>query len=582
MRVQADSPALKAAKEAQTKVEACLDNGESFRLEAGAGAGKTYSLVEALKKLIAERGQSLLQTGQQVACITFTEVARNEIAQEVEDHPAILVQTIHAFCWAFMAQFQPALRELVSAKDGKAIEKVEAGGGVGEKLVSYEFGHFLVRDDEITLHHDDVPVFMAKLIALPKFRRLLAQRFPVIFIDEYQDTNRDFMEAINAHMFGAEGAPLIGLFGDHWQTIYRSEYDLADYPISAIDKGSNFRSVQPIVNVLNALRPELEQAVSDPDAPGEARIFHANAFDGERTNTAHSKLDLLPNQARLVRELLMARLEGEGWDRSRTKILMLTHNVLAAEQGYPGIAAAAAGWNDQFVKLEDPTLKMFADTVEPMCAAYAASNYGEMFTAYGQGPALHAHEDKISWRTDMDALVKLRLEGSIGDVIDHLKVSRRPPLPSRVLQREDDLRSLEGEPVPETDESLLRHKKLREVPYGEVLELLKFIEGSTPFATQHSVKGAEFDNVLVVLGGGWNHYNWPRFLELLETKALDKSNTKGFHRARNLFYVTISRPKKKLAVLATQTLSATALAAAIRLFGKDGVEQLPLDQLCGN
>lgn len=579
MSEQADSPALKAAMSAQARVEACLDAGESFRLEAGAGAGKTYSLVAALKKLIAERGPSLLRAGQQVACITFTEVARAEIAQEVEDHRAILVQTIHAFCWAFMAQFQPALRELVASKDGKAIEKIEAGGGVGEKPVSYDLGFFKVGENEITLHHDDVPVFMAKLIAQPKFRRLLAQQFPVIFIDEYQDTNRDFMDAVSTHMFQTGDGPLIGLFGDHWQTIYRSEYELAAYPIQGIDKGSNFRSAQPIVNVLNALRPELEQAVSDPKAPGEARFFHGNAFEGERTDSAHSKQDLLPERARLTREKLMARLEGEGWDRSRTKILMLTHNVLAAEQGYPGIAAAANGWNDQFVKLEDPTLKMFAETVEPMCAAYEASNYGEMFSVYGQGPTLHAHADKVSWRADLDALIKLRKEGSIGDVIDHLKATHRPPLPSRVLQREEDLHALDGELIPEDNEGLLRHQRLREVSYGEVVELLKFIEGSTPFATQHSVKGAEFENVLVVLGGGWNHYNWPRFLELLETKALDKQNTKGFYRTRNLFYVSISRPRIRLAVLATQKLSATALATATRLFGDDAVEELPLDQL---
>lgn len=50
----------------------------------------------------------------------------------------------------------------------------------------------------------------------------------------------------------------------------------------------------------------------------------------------------------------------------------------------------------------------------------------------------------------------------------------------------------------------------------------------TSFATQHSVKGAEFENVLVVLGGGWNHYNWPLLLELINTKSLNSKNTQGF------------------------------------------------------
>ena len=578
MTVPEDNPALAAAKQAQAKVDACIDGGRSFRLEAGAGAGKTYSLVAALKRLIDERGASLMQAGQRVACITFTEVAREEIAREIEDHPAILVETIHAFSWSFMAQFQPALRELIAGMEKKA-EKIAEAGGLGEKPVTYDQGFFRVTDDDIALHHDDVPILMAQLIANEKFRRLLTQQFPVIFIDEYQDTDSDFMAAINKHVFQAGDGPLVGIFGDHWQTIYRSEYELADYEVEGIDKGSNFRSVQPIVNVLNALRPELTQVVRDPEEPGEARFFHANAYPGERTNAAHSKNDLPPDPARSARENLMARLEGEGWDRTKTKVLMLTHNVLAAEQGYPGIAEVFRGRNDQFARKEDPALKLFAETVEPMCAAYEASNYGEMFDLYGAGPTIRAHADKVAWRSDMDQLLRLRREGTIGDVILHLKATRRPPIPQRVVQREEDLAALAGEPVPDDQESLQRYQALRNVPYGEVIEMVKFVEGFTPFATQHSVKGAEFENVLVVLGGGWNHYNWPQFLELLETKALTKKNAQGFYRARNLFYVSVSRPMKRLAVLATQTLSPIALRTAGRLFGEAGVEALTLDQL---
>ncbi|WP_279484743.1 UvrD-helicase domain-containing protein [Aeromonas dhakensis] len=113
-----ENPALIAAQEAQRKINEALDAGHSFRLEAGAGAGKTYSLVAALKRLIAERGPALIRAGQKVACITYTEVARNEIAQEIEDHPAILVNTIHGFSWAFLRQFQKALRDLVGGNGG--------------------------------------------------------------------------------------------------------------------------------------------------------------------------------------------------------------------------------------------------------------------------------------------------------------------------------------------------------------------------------------------------------------------------------------------------------------------------------
>ncbi|MBU9132959.1 UvrD-helicase domain-containing protein [Burkholderia multivorans] len=570
-----ENPALIAARDAQRRIDEALDAGRSFRLEAGAGAGKTYSLVAALKRLIAERGTTLVQAGQKVACITYTEVARNEIAQEIEDHPAILVDTIHGFSWAFLRQFQKALRALVTEMEDRR-EKIEQGGGVGSKPVDYDLGFFGVDADRITLGHDDIPLMTATLLQREKFRRVLTQQFPVIFIDEYQDTHRQFMDAITEHFLKPGTGPLIGLFGDHWQTIYRSEYELAEYPIEEIGKGSNFRSVPVIVDVLNKLRPELTQVVRDPKAIGEARFFHANAYKGQRTDDRNSKGDLPPELARSTREQLMERLEAEGWEPGKTKVLMLTHNVLAAEQGYPSIAEIFSGRTELFAKKEDPAVKFFAETVEPMCAAYSASRYGDMFRVFGSGPAITKHEDKASWRGDMDALQKLRLEGTVGQVIDHLKTTKRPSPPDRLLRRDDELAALDGQPIPDDATALQRYSRLRNVRYAEIIEVVKFVEKQTPFATQHSVKGAEFENVLVVLGGGWNHYNWPQLLELLETKALNAKNTKGFYRARNLFYVSISRPMTRLAVLATQALSDTALTTIGRLFGADNVEELAI------
>jgi len=568
----AENPALLAAQAAQRKINAALDAGRSFRLEAGAGAGKTYSLVAALKRLIEERGSALIRTGQKVACITYTEVARNEIAQEIEDHPAILVDTIHGFSWSFLRQFQKALRELIDQMDDRK-DKINQGGGIGSKSVDYNMGFFGVESDKITLSHDDIPEMMAKLLQKQKFRQILSQQFPIIFIDEYQDTHPMFMKAITEHFLKPSDGPLVGLFGDHWQTIYQNEYELAEYPIEEIAKGSNFRSVPAVVNVLNKLRPELQQAVHDPDAKGEARFFHTNGYKGPRTKEPHSKEDLPPDLARQTREDLMQRLQAEGWDLSKTKVLMLTHNVLAAEQGYPKVADLFRGRTDLFAKKEDPVIKFFAEVVEPMCSAYQASHYGDMFRALGSSPAITKHEDKASWRYDMDMLQKLRQEGTIGQVIDHLKATRRPSPPDRVLQRDEEFNALNGNPVPEESSALQRYISLRDIPYREVVQIVKFIERQTSFATQHSVKGAEFENVLVVLGGGWNHYNWPQLLELLKTRALNDKNTKGFYRARNLFYVSVSRPMTRLAVLATQTMSEKALETVNDLFESDNVKE---------
>lgn len=574
------NPAEAAAALAQQKVNACIDAGKNFRLEAGAGAGKTYSLVEALKRLIAERGAEYIQKRQQVACITFTKVARDEILNEIDQHPAILVETIHSFCWGFMSRFQSRLRTLIPQFE-RYKEKVEAAGGLGAKTVEYDLGFFGIEEDKVTLYHDDVPEMMAKLMELPKFRQLLTSAYPVLFIDEYQDTDAAFMGSISKHFFlGGEG-PLVGLFGDHWQTIYRDDFDLAALPnVEGIDKGANFRSTPAIVKVLNKLRPELIQAVKDPDAIGEAQAFHTNGYVGERTNDRNSKDDVFAPVARGFLAALRKRLVEEGWDFNPkiTKILMLTHNALAEEQGYPTVVDIfKGGRNDAFAKKEDKTIDFLVSLVEPMCKAYQEKRYGEMFRVLGRPQAIKSHADKQAWRKDMEALENLRKNSTVGELLDHLKKTHRPRLADPVARREEAMIAFDPESGEEEQKSIQRHRRLRDVPYTEIVELAKFIEGFTPFATQHSVKGAEFENVLVVLGGGWNHYNWPRMLELMSANAIPEKQRKGFYRARNLFYVGISRPKKRLAVLLTQTLPDEAMTSLEKLFGAQHIHALNLE-----
>lgn len=573
------NPAEIAAAFAQQRVNQCIDENQNFRLEAGAGAGKTYSLVAALKRLISERGTEYIQKGQKVACITFTKVARDEILQEIDAHPAILVETIHSFCWSAMARFQSQLRILI-AESERNKEKVNEAGGLGNRKVEYDLGFFGIEDDKVTLNHDDVPEIMAKLMELPKFRQLLASTYPVIFIDEYQDTDADFMGAFTKHFFTPNEGPLIGLFGDHWQTIYRDDFDLTNFPnVNGIDKGANFRSVPAVVEVLNNLRPELKQAVKNPHAQGEARAFHTNNYTGIRTSDSHSKEDAPTAIAREYFAVLSQQLINEGWDFSPklTKVLMLTHNALAEEQGYPGVVEAFKGARKEaFAKKEDKTVDFLVSMVEPMCIAYQDKRYGEMFRVLGKPQAIKSHADKEAWKKDMDALEAHRQTGTVGQVLDYLKISQRPRLSDPVRKREDSIAAFDPEGNEEESKSLTRHRLLREVPYKQIIELAKFIEGSTPFATQHSVKGAEFENVLVVLGGGWNQYNWPRMMELMEAKTIPADKKKGFHRARNLFYVGISRPKKRLAVLLTQTVTPIAMKSLEKLFGTENIHALEL------
>ncbi len=51
-------------------------------------------------------------------------------------------------------------------------------------------------------------------------------------------------------------------------------------------------------------------------------------------------------------------------------------------------------------------------------------------------------------------------------------------------------------------------KRLRGVPYREVISITEFIDERTPFSTQHGVKGDEFDKVIVVIDdSAWTLYS---------------------------------------------------------------------------
>lgn len=572
------SPAEAASRRALEAMYACLEAGKSFRLEAGAGAGKTYSLIKALRFLIKRNKDIFLKRGQQIACITFTNVAKDEIAARTDRSPLVFCETNHAFCWSLINGFQKPLRALVEAMPAWKEKIEEVGGSVGKRAIEYSLGHRSIRDDHVSIHHDDVLPLTISLMAHEKFRRMIADRFPIILVDEYQDTDNDWVEAIKAHFLGQFGAPLFGFFGDHWQKIYGGGCGKLEHAsVTEIGKEANFRSVKVIVDSLNRMRPELQQFVEDPQAEGQVHVFHTNNWQGQRQKGAHWSGDLPSADAQLTLERVKVALQQYGWSMSpsHTKILMLTHRLLASQQGYSNLAATFR-FNDAFTKKEHDHIAFFVDQLEPACDAFLNRKYGAMFEALGgTAPQMRSHSDKVRWHDAMTQLLAIREGGNVGQVVEHLLAQRRPRLPDAVEKRERELRNFDkaaGIQMPRVLEEL---EKLRDVAYSEVKALRRYLNGHSPFETKHGVKGAEFENVLIVVGRGWNQYNFGEMLELAGARAVPPVKEEAFERNRNLFYVACSRPKKRLAILFTQLLAPGAMATLENWFGADAVTLAP-------
>ena len=87
--------------ELRKTIATCLDLEEpkSFFLYAGAGTGKTRAVVEALHIFRDRYGPQFRQSGQQVAVITYTNAACDEIRRRIDFDPIFSVSTIHSFAW---------------------------------------------------------------------------------------------------------------------------------------------------------------------------------------------------------------------------------------------------------------------------------------------------------------------------------------------------------------------------------------------------------------------------------------------------------------------------------------------------
>ena len=87
----------------------CIDCKKSLLFNAGAGAGKTYALVECLKHVCREKGEILNYHNQKAICITYTNVAANEIKNRLGNTDLILISTIHERLWEIIKEYQEEL-----------------------------------------------------------------------------------------------------------------------------------------------------------------------------------------------------------------------------------------------------------------------------------------------------------------------------------------------------------------------------------------------------------------------------------------------------------------------------------------
>ena len=99
-------------QEIQKVINASVDVYEHIKFNAGAGAGKTFALIESLKYIIEKNNDRLKYHNQSIMCITYTNVATNEIKERLGNTNLVKVSTIHERLWDLIKDYQKQLVQI--------------------------------------------------------------------------------------------------------------------------------------------------------------------------------------------------------------------------------------------------------------------------------------------------------------------------------------------------------------------------------------------------------------------------------------------------------------------------------------
>lgn len=530
------------AKEEADKIDAqiidILQQGRNFRVEAGAGSGKTYSLNKVIEWIQDNKWNEYRRKNQNVVCITYTNAGVDVIAERLASDSFILPSTIHSFAWNAIKQYQSFLLEIIEENENL---QPREGDFSAITQVQYTLGHRYQENGVMYLFHDDVITLFSILLDNVKFRRMFSDRFPLILIDEYQDSFKPIMDKFIEYFIGKGVGPQFGFFGDAWQTIYQSNKacGLIEHEnIIEIKKVSNFRSASKIVDLLNDIRPELPQLSAIDDFEGEVLVITCDDYIGERRTDRNFKGDLPADELKNRLTNLTEHIKKNHIsDKESLKILMITHKVLASQQGYEKLLDILDnGLRDK----EDIFLQFFMEMVEPVYIALETSDMQLLFDALKvKRYPITKKNEKAKWKMFQEQLAHVRTKKTI-DVLKVVIESEFISVPHNILAYYDMYFS-----APDVCYSNTTVKEFLDLEYEQFLSAINFLYPEAEFSTEHGVKGEEYDNVVFVISKGWNQYQFEIYAPMIKNGyASDKEAS--YIRNRNLFYVCCSRPKKRL------------------------------------
>ena len=572
------------------EIESCFSasSPNNFFVFAGAGSGKTRSLINTLNFLDKEQGEKLLMKGKQIAVITYTNAACDEISRRLQYKSIFSVSTIHSFLWELIKNYQVDIKTWIMESVQKEIEELKqkqtktSRGKAGEKraetikkkterlakIRSIQKFSYNPNGDNVgydSLSHSEVIKMSTEFIATePTMQDILTSKYPILLIDESQDTKKELIDAllIVCEKYGEKF--IVGMFGDTMQKIYNDGKDnlakcILDNWVKPV-KIMNHRSAKRIVTLANSIRSSVDdqkqQARSDAEE-GTVRLF----ITSKSNNKEYVE--------KRVAEMMVQDTGDIGWnDEEDYKSLILEHHMAASRFGFSELYMPLSNSKKFDTSLREgsiPELSILSKLVFPLLVAYQSGNDFEVAKIIRKNSPLLNKEVFITGLNNqvellrkaeeaVELLMKLWNDGKVPTCLEVLKSIRDTGL-FKVGNRVDEVLADYSQ---DENEKITALRTALSAPFYELERYALYVSDNTRFATHQGVKGLEFPRVMVILDDAQARGFLFSYEKLFGVKAQSDTDEKNAHdgkdtsitRTARLFYVACTRAKKSLAIVA--------------------------------
>ena len=597
------------------QLKECVSNEKrkSFFLFAGAGSGKTYSLVKLLENIQNVWGNKLMREHRQVAVITYTNAATDEIMRRIDYNSLFHVSTIHSFVWDSIKTYQKDIKarylQRLQANIDELQAKIEATKNKETKTYKAnqeKINHLIERKEAKekidkfiynpngdnlkanSLNHSDVIEIGTQMLQENRLlQQIITQQYPFMLIDESQDTRSGLIDAFFTIQKNYPNDFTLGLIGDIKQRIYMDgKADIknlipADW--EKPEKVKNYRCSKRIIQLANKISSVLdgsEQQARDDAPEGYVHLFLANS---------HDVLDKIAKELD-VRAKMSAITGDEQWN-SDVKVLTLEHSMAAVRLDFKDfyeLFARLPKYQMSFLQGEMTDMTFFSNLIFPLVSMLKENDgIGVLNLLKKDSPLLEAVPDRDY--PEMLGKIKKVLDELRNSNVEEMKVSEIIEFVQRNMlfaipgHLKLALNSKEEE-VDKDDKESLAWVRALQLPLRQFKAYDDYVHERTPYATHQGVKGLEFPRVLVLIdeeAAKGNMFSYEKLFNVaplsqtdIKNKEMGKENS--IDRTSRLFYVTCTRAKESLAILMYTSNTERAKQTAIHngWFGKNEIDVL--------